>query len=140
MQKPTSGTSFTAGSNVVIETTAFGDEGVQKVDFYAGTQLLGTAFSAPYNFTWSAAPTGSHTLTAKVTDTFGNTATSSPVSITVVGSQPPFITMQKPTSGTSFQAGSNVVIETTAFGDEGVAKVDFYAGTQLLGTATSAPY
>jgi chitinase len=53
------------------------------VDFFAGTQLVGSDTSAPYSVTWSNVPAGTYSLTAVARDNDGATTTSSAVSVTV---------------------------------------------------------
>ena len=62
-------------------------DGVARVDFFAGTNLLGSATSG-YVFIWTNAPGGPHSLTARATDGASAEATSSAVQITVLA-QPP---------------------------------------------------
>ncbi len=83
---PADGASFTAPATITITATATGgtDAGVSRVDFYAGTMLLGSATAAPYSLTWHDAPAGTSSLTAKVIDTLGGTAASAPVTVTIV--------------------------------------------------------
>jgi hypothetical protein len=53
----------------------------------------------------------------------------------------PTVSVSSPTSNSQFTVGSNVSIEATAADSDGtVAKVEFYNGSTLLGTDTSAPY
>ncbi|WP_224243775.1 S8 family serine peptidase [Hyalangium gracile] len=68
-----------------ISASASDNVGVAKVEFYAGTTLLGTDTSAPYSFDWntSAVINGGYSLTTKAFDTSGNTATSAAVAVTV---------------------------------------------------------
>jgi hypothetical protein len=53
------------------------------VQFFNGPTLIGTAFNAPYQFTWNNPTFGSHSLTAVLTYDGSHTVTSAPVSITV---------------------------------------------------------
>jgi len=53
----------------------------------------------------------------------------------------PSVSLSDPLNNTAFAAGSNIVIDATASDSDGsVTKVDFYQGSTLLGTDTSAPY
>ena len=53
----------------------------------------------------------------------------------------PSVSLTDPQNNTTFAASSNIVMDATASDSDGsVTKVDFYQGTTLLGTDTSAPY
>jgi len=56
---------------------------VARVDFYAGSQLVGSATASPFITTWSNIPAGTYSVTAVATDNEGATATSQPISVTV---------------------------------------------------------
>jgi len=56
---------------------------------------------------------------------------------------PPTVSITSPASGATFLPGSNIVITATASSPNAggsIAKVDFYQGSTLLGTSTTAPY
>jgi hypothetical protein len=81
---PASGASYTAPANIPISATAGDVDGsVARVDFYAGTQLVGFATASPFTTTWSNVSAGTYSLTAVATDNEGATATSQPISVTV---------------------------------------------------------
>ena len=56
-----------------------------KVEFYAGSTLLGTDASAPYSYTWDSGTVGNgpYALTTKAYDAAGNVGTSAAVNVTV---------------------------------------------------------
>ncbi|MEU8266906.1 glycoside hydrolase family 48 protein [Sphaerisporangium sp. NPDC049002] len=55
--------------------------------------------------------------------------------------QPPTVSLTSPTAGQTFTAPATVNLAATAADSDGtVSKVDFYNGTTLLGTDTTAPY
>ena len=56
-----------------------------RVDFYAGTTLLGTDTTAPYRFTWKGVRAGVYAITARATDNTGRSATSAPVAFPIAG-------------------------------------------------------
>src|SRR5207237_1670578 len=59
----------------------------------------------------------------------------------VPGNSPPSVALTSPATGASFTAPASVTLTATASDSDGtVAKVAFYAGSTLLGTATAAPY
>jgi DNA-binding beta-propeller fold protein YncE len=85
---PSDGASFSAPGNITLSASATAGTGatVKQIDFYSGATLIGSASAAPYTVTWSNVPAGSYSLTAKVTDSLGQTATSPAVSVTVSSS------------------------------------------------------
>jgi hypothetical protein len=85
LTSPTSGQAFAAGSDVPLEAQATDADGsISRVDFYAGTTLIGSASVAPWRFTWVDAPIGAHNLSATAFDDQGAQRTSSAATITVV--------------------------------------------------------
>ncbi|MEP6914281.1 MAG: Ig-like domain-containing protein, partial [Acidobacteriota bacterium] len=84
LTSPAAGATYTAPATVTLAATIGNPgAGIAKVQFYAGTTLLGTSTSAPYGFTWTTVPAGTYSLTAVATDTAGASALSAAVSITV---------------------------------------------------------
>ena len=53
------------------------------MDFYAGTQVVGSDTSSPFSVTWSGVAAGTYNLTAVATDNAGAKTTSPAVSINV---------------------------------------------------------
>jgi hypothetical protein len=142
---PATGASYVAPATVNLAANAAdADGGIAKVDFYAGTTLIGTAADMPYTYVWSDVPAGSYSLTAKVTDNLGATATSAAVSITVAApppNAPPTVSLTSPAGGAIFQAPATITLSANAAdADGGIARVEFYRDSILLGAATSPPY
>lgn len=140
---PADGERFTEPAIITVQAAATDSDGtITKVDFYNGTALLGTDTTAPYSYTWSSVAAGSYTIRAVATDSQGLSSTAS-VGIVVepVGQIPPTVSITSPTNGQTFTAPANIAIQATAADSDGtVAKVEFYNGTTLLGTDTTAPY
>jgi len=81
---PQSGTQLTTGSDVTIKAEIPDTNvAVNKVDFYAGNTLLGTATASPYQYQWRNVPAGNYSLTVKALDKDGRLSTSSSVSLKV---------------------------------------------------------
>lgn len=75
--------SFLRGT-VTLTANATDDTGVDHVDFYDGTTLIGSATQAPYSVSWNTTTAyGTRSLTAKAFDAAGNSGTSSAVSVLV---------------------------------------------------------
>ncbi len=74
-----------AGNKVgYIEATAADADGlIAKVEFYYGNTLLFTSYKAPFRASWSNAPDGTYSLSAKAYDNQGGVSSSSAVSVTI---------------------------------------------------------
>ena len=139
---PTASATFLTPASITISADATDTGGgIYKVEFFQGTTLLATDFTAPYSYTWAGAPVGSYTLTARATDTGGLTATSAAVSITVADPIVPVVSITAPASGTSLTAPASVTITATATDANSlITKVEFFQGTTKLGEDLTAPY
>jgi hypothetical protein len=85
---PSQGAVFAAPASVQLTASATVSGGkVTNVQYFAGSTLLGKAIVAPYTVTGSIPSPGSYNISAVAT-AFGNSATSSPVNITVLASTP----------------------------------------------------
>ncbi len=141
LTNPANASSLGLGAAVNLTANAAAPSGatVSRVDFLSGTTVLGSSFTAPYSFTWTPSIAGSVSLTARVIDSTGFTATSTAavVNITV-----PTVAMTSPLSGAGVTVGTPVSLTATAtaISPATVSKVDFLVGTLLVGTATTAPY
>jgi uncharacterized protein (TIGR03437 family) len=81
---PTNNTTFGLGTNVSVTATATDTAGtVTSVKFYAGSQLIGTSTTAPFNVTWSNIAAGTYSLTAIAVDDHGVSVTSSPITVKI---------------------------------------------------------
>ncbi|MHB8744936.1 MAG: Ig-like domain-containing protein [Gammaproteobacteria bacterium] len=138
----TSPTGGTVQSTVAVTVAASDNVGVTRVDLYAGTTLIGSATTAPYSFAWDTKTVADGTvkLTAYAYDKAGNKGSSASVSVTVfsfVDTTAPTVSITSPTGGT---VQSTVAVTVAASDNVGVTRVDLYAGTTLIGSATTAPY
>lgn len=87
LTSPTVYNSYSSPASVQLTAKASDPGGsISKVEFYNGTKLILTEYTAPYSKTWSNVPAGSYTITAKAYDNSGKTTVSPGVSITVSGS------------------------------------------------------
>ncbi len=113
--------------------------GFAKVEFYQGTTLLGTDTAAPFtqnvSFT-QASQNGSYNYSAKSFDAAGNTATSSllPIAVSIADSTMPTVVL------TATGSSSGIALSATATDDVGISRIEFYSGTNLIATDTTAPY
>jgi hypothetical protein len=124
---------------VVLQATASDTVGVAKVEFYVGQTLVGTDSASPYAVSWSTSDVadGAQTLTVKAFDKAGNVRTSAEVGVTVDNTAPA-TAFNVPAQGAHLRGA--VPVSATASDTFGVERVEFHAGTTLLGTDTTAPH
>ena len=141
---PANGASYTAPASMNIQASASDPDGtIARVEFYRGSTLIATDTTSPFTASWTSAPAGNYALTARAYDNRGASVTSGAVNISIgsAANQPPTVSITSPTAGASFTAPASIAIAATAADADGtVASVDFYAGTQLIGTDSSSPY
>ncbi|MFM8333334.1 MAG: S8 family serine peptidase [Candidatus Methylumidiphilus sp.] len=104
------GTSQTLVGAVTLAATATDNVGVAKVEFFAGTTLLGTDTTAPYALSWDSAvlQNGTYSFTAKATDTAGLSATTAAVTASIANPvvPPPCSTPSQLIANADFEAGA----------------------------------
>jgi Bacterial Ig domain/Right handed beta helix region len=139
---PTAGASFLAPANITLSATAADSDGtISGVDFYAGSTLIGSKSSSPYTVTWSNVQAGSYTVTAVARDNGGASTTSAAISVTARLNKPPTVSLTAPVAGAVFGAPATITLAANATDADGtVARVDFYAGSTLIGWTTASPY
>ncbi|MHB9130668.1 MAG: Ig-like domain-containing protein [Armatimonadota bacterium] len=137
---PANGTVYaTPPATVTLTASATDTDGtIDRVEFYHGETLLGTATTAPYSYTWTEVPAGSYTLTAKAYDNEGAVMTCTPRTIRV--NDPSTVSITAPTEGAVFTNDTVTIDAIAADSDGSVSKVEFYQNGNLLGEDTSAPY
>jgi len=137
---PANGANFIGPATIELAAIATDNEAaIAKVEFYNGATLLGTATTAPYGFSWTNVPIGAYTLTARATDALGVVVGSAPVTVSVNPNAPPAVNLSA--SNSTFYAPASITLTATATDNDGsIAKVDFYNGATLIGTATAAPF
>ncbi|MES2535082.1 MAG: Ig-like domain-containing protein [Pseudomonadota bacterium] len=117
------------------------DGTIAKVQFFNGSTLLATLTAPPYTHDWQAVAKGSYTLRAKATDNLGVVTTSAAVTVQVADNATPVVNLTAPANAATYPAGAPIDLAATATDADGsVAKVEFFDGDTLLGTATQAPY
>lgn len=117
LTSPTSGARLVPASLLLSAAATDPYGAVANVQFLRNGTSLGAASAPPYQLTWSAPPTGTHTLTAVATDHLGASRTSAPVALTLVAPVTLGIRRQGPTavlswpssiSGYHLEASSNL--------------------------------
>ena len=84
LTSPAVGAAYTAPAAVTMAANAADADGtVQRVEFFQGATLVGTATAAPYSFAWTGVAAGTYSLTARAYDNLGASTVSGAVSVTV---------------------------------------------------------
>ncbi len=126
-------------------TTSDSDGSVVEVEFLANGTVLGKATAAPWSYNWSGMTAGTYKLVARAFDNKGFSGLSSPVEITITGTGPvnqaPTVSLTAPADNSTYTFGSSASLKAEANDTDGtISKVEFYAGTTLIGTDDSEPY
>lgn len=106
---------------------------------------LSLAPGASSSFTWnvsslSSVITGSYNLDIQVSDPFGMATTAHAMASIIVDTTGPVVALTNPLNG-AIVSGSRLAVSATASdSDSGVARVEFYDGTVLIGTSSAAPF
>jgi len=142
---PADGAAYVLPVTVTLSATASGIEDntpITRVDFHHGSTLIGGSTTAPYTTTWAPPTAGTYHLTAVATDSAGGVTTSAARTITVQGAnQLPNVSLTSPLANQSFTAPANIALAAIASDADGtIARVEFFQGSTLIGSATAAPY
>ena len=140
---PSSGATATAPATLNLAANASDANGsIERVEFYQGSALLGSDTSAPYTLAWTGVAAGSYSISARAYDNQGASTTSAAASVTVSApNQLPSVALTAPTSGSVATAPAAFTLTAAASDADGsIARVEFYQGSTLLATDTSAPY
>ncbi len=131
----------TVSGTTAIDASASDTQGLQKVQFWAGSTYLGYDASAPYTRSWdtTAFVNGQHVLRARAID-WANNWTESTVTVTVNNADltPPTVSITSPLDGAT--VAGTITITASASDNVGVQKVRIWVDGTYLGYDTTAPY
>ncbi|MCX7108143.1 MAG: S8 family serine peptidase [Methylococcales bacterium] len=127
--------SSTLTDTTTLSATANDNAAIAKVEFYAGTNLLGTSTALPYTVNWNTQllANGTYSLTAKATDTGGNTTISSPVSVTVSNTVTACATPIQLVDDPGFENASQLWIQNNVIWNVGTTKTHTGSWVAWLG-------
>ena len=128
-----------SGTQILTANASDTQSGIASVQFFLDGQPLATVTAAPYTFSWNTTSVSpiQHTLTAIATDGAGNTATSAPVTVTVLDTTPPTVSLASLPSSVS---GTQILTANASDTQSGIASVQFLLDGQPLATVTASPY
>jgi subtilisin family serine protease len=137
---PTNGSLFLTSDSLSLQASATSTGAtVLQVEFFVGANSLGTVTNSPYTLSIAPLETGAHPLTARATDELGGTGFSEIVNIVV--DQPPSVSLLSPANTARYASASPLTLQAAATDSDGaIARVEFYASANLLGTVTNPPF
>ena len=137
----------TVGGATNIAVSAADNVGVTKVEFYIDHNLQKIDIATPYGYPWDTtllANNKTYSIYALAYDAAGNITTSATINVnvsnTVSDASSPTVSLTAPANNTAYSTAQSVIISANATDNVGVAKVEFYDGTTLLGSDTTNPY
>ncbi len=113
-----------------------------KIEFYANDIKIGESSAPDYQYSWSNSFEGNFEVYAVVIKDNGKRDTSNKVAINVKSpNKLPIVNITSPGSNSTYSYCSEIPLSATSTDEDGlIAKVEFYANGQLIGTDLSAPY
>jgi RHS repeat-associated protein len=147
LAQPPNNSSYLPPASITLKANATPPENndtVARVDFFANGTLIGSDTTKAFTITWDSPAPGTYTLTAVATDGQGAQTTSNARTVNVdAANLPPTVSLTSPANKAAFAAGATIALKANAAPPEAndtVARVDFFDGTTLVGSATAAPY
>jgi subtilisin family serine protease len=120
-----------SGTAVTLSATASDNVAVAKVEFLVDGTVVGTDTSSPYSISWNSTTVanGSHSFTARATDTAGNATTSAAVTATVSNAGSTCATSSQLLGNPGFETGAAAPWTATAGVIDGSASPAARTGT-----------
>jgi len=140
---PVNNQEFDAGANVELIVMFQGsDEKVKKVEYYSGSQLIGSSTNSPFGFTWQTAGVGQHNISVK--------AIGEDTSKFKISESAPILVKEKiqttfqiidPIKDAVFKVGENITIRVAiSENSKPIERVDYFRGNIRIGSSTAVPY
>ncbi len=136
---PGSTNNLLVNTSIPITATATTNTGVvSSVQFFVNGTSVGTSTVFPYTQTWMPTAVGVYTLSALVTDSFGNIGVSANVFINVVAA--PSVGVTGPAAGSTFTLGNTQTLKAVAAASNpgaSIVSVKFYANGVAIGSGNA---
>ena len=132
---------------ITVSVNASDNVGVTRVELRVNGATVATDTATPFQFAWNSASVADGTvqLTAAAYDAAGNSAVSSPVSVTVANgtstsdTTPPSVSIVSPSAGTSSVSGT-ISVSINASDNVGVKRVDLRVNGTVVASGNTSPY
>ena len=144
---PANNAKYYLPASLTVTASASGVEAntpITQVELLDGATVLATLTAAPYTYAWANPPVGTHTLTARATDSLGAVTTSAARTVTITDTNAgPTVSLTAPANNAKYLAPADIALTASATGPETntpVTLVEFLAGDQVLASLTAKPY
>ncbi len=133
---------LSSNSTVPININTTDATGATRLDIRIdGKTVLAPNITSPtYVFQWNTTglSIGNHTIQVLASDSYGNTGQSAVTTVSIADKTPPTVTLTVPSSPLK----GVVTLSATASdsGGSGLNRVEFYAGSTLIGSDNTSPY
>jgi hypothetical protein len=141
LTSPANGSAWRAPASLPIAADVVANgHTITKVQFYDGSRLLGEDTAAPYVWTATGFPAGTHAISARAVYDSGSTEQSA-VATVLVTNPLPAIAIVSPVDGSTSTAPATVTMSASVTANgHSISSVQFLHGTNVLGTVSAAPY
>lgn len=144
---PANNAKYQSPASLTVTASATGPEAntpVTLVEFFANGSPIGSATASPWSISWASPPNGTHTLTARATDSLGAQTTSAARTVIISDTNlPPTVSLTAPANNAAFIAPATVTVTANAAAPEvngSVVSVEFLANGSPIGSSTTKPY
>lgn len=124
---------------VTLSASATDDQGLNRVDFYEDSVLVGSDNTPPFGASWNTGgeSAATHSLSARALDLAGNATASAPVVVTVAAAdtQPPTVTILSPAGGS--QVSGKVQVAASAADNVAVTRLKLLIDGSLKTSSTT---
>lgn len=138
ISNPVDGSSVTG--TITVTAAASDNAGISKVELLVDNAIYSTTTSTPTSFILNTGnyTNGTHTLTARATDTSGNIGSSSNISINFSNDKTlPSVSISSPLNGST--VSGTTTVNVNASDNVGISKIEFLVDGTLLANSSSSP-
>ena len=142
---PAAAVDVSVGSTLILAATGVSQAGtITSVQFFVNGTNIATDAASPFYTTTTLSTLGQVVITARVTDSLGNSVFTVPLFINGKASTTASagtVTLISPVNGATYSVGENIVFNATHnFGTDTPPKIDFYLNGVQATTVAGSPY
>lgn len=142
LNSPLDGEVFIAPANIGLNSEVFfSDSLMTKLEIYQGDTKINETANTSINYTWSDVPAGLYNIYSLYRDTTGRIISSDTISVTVLPSELPEISIVSPSDQDQFELNSNIEVLADVSDPEGnIEKVEFFNDDLKIAELIESPW